>query len=76
MAVRLNKEDIDAIAKHVLGLMRECNHIIIEDAIEDADGKEWITEEKAAAILNLLIKNHITHRKGYSIQKMGLFSQE
>jgi len=53
MAIRLNKEEIDAIARRVLELMREGNHIIIEDAIEDADGDEWVTVEEAAAILNL-----------------------
>lgn len=43
MAIRLNKEEIDAIARRVLELMRESNHVIIEDAIEDADGDEWVT---------------------------------
>ena len=49
MAIRLNKEEIDAIARRVLELMRENNHVIIEDA----DGDEWVTVEEAAAILNL-----------------------
>jgi len=53
MAIRLNKEEIDAIALRVLELMREGNHVIIEDAIKDTDGDEWVTVEEAAAILNL-----------------------
>ena len=48
MAIRLNKEEIDAIARRVLELMREGNHIIIEDAIEDADGDEWVTGSRGA----------------------------
>lgn len=79
MAIRLNKEEIDAIARRVLELMREDNHVIIEDAIEDADGDEWVTAEEAAAILNLSkgriyqIKNHLTHRKGNSPQSRVYF---
>ena len=79
MAIRLNKEEIDAIARRVLELMRESNRVIIEDAIEDADGDEWVTAEEAAAILNLSkgriyqIKNHLTHRKGNSPQSRVYF---
>ena len=79
MAIRLNKEEIDAIARRVLELMRESNHVIIEDAIEDADGDEWVSVEEAAAILNLSkgrkyqIKNHLTHRKGNSPQSRVYF---
>jgi hypothetical protein len=75
MAIRLNKEEIDAIARRVLELMRENNHVIIEDA----DGDEWVTVEEAAAILNLSkgriyqIKNHLTHRKGNSRQSRVYF---
>lgn len=79
MAIRLNKEEIDAIARRVLELMRESNHVIIEDAIEDADGDEWVSVEEAAAILNLSkgriyqIKSHLTHRKGNSPQSRVYF---
>ena len=79
MAIRLNKEEIDAIARRVLELMREGNHVIIDDTIEDADGDEWVTVEEAAAILNLSkgriyqIKNHLTHRKGNSKQSRVYF---
>ena len=75
MPIRLNKEEIDAIARRVLELMRENNHVIIEDA----DGDEWVTVEEAAAILNLSkgriyqIKNHLTHRKGNSPQSRVYF---
>ncbi len=75
MAIRLNKEEIDAIARRVLELMRENNHVIIEDS----DGDEWVTVEEAAAILNLSkgricqIKNHLTHRKGNSRQSRVYF---
>ena len=79
MAIRLNKEEIDAIARRVLELMRESNYVIIEDAIEDADGDEWVSVEEAAAILNLSkgriyqIKNHLTHRKGNPPQSRVYF---
>ena len=33
MAIRLNKEEIDAIARRVLQLMRENNHIIKTDEL-------------------------------------------
>ena len=73
MAIRLNKEEIDAIARRVLELMRENNHAVIEDT------DEWVTVEEAAAILNLSrariyqIKNHLTHRKGNSRQSRVYF---
>ena len=79
MAIRLNKEEIEVIARRVLELMRERNYGVIEDAIEDADGDEWVTAEEAAAILNLSksriyqIKNHLTHRKGNSPQSRVYF---
>lgn len=79
MAIRLNTEEIDAIARRVLELIREGKHGIIEDAIEDADGDVWVTAEEAATILNLSksriyqIKSYLTHKKGNSPQSRVYF---
>ncbi len=75
MAIRLNKEEIDAIARRVLELMRKKEYVIFED--EDKD--EWVTAEEAAKILGLSkdriyhIKNHLTHRKGNSEKSRVFF---
>lgn len=75
MAIRLNKEEIDAIARRVLEYMRQDNRV----TIENGDKEEWVTAEEAAKILNLSrgriyhIKNHLTHKKGNSSKSRVLF---
>ena len=76
MAVRLYKDDIEAIARRVVELLMEQKDVPI---VKDED--EWVSAEEAAKILNLSrsriyqIKNHLTHRKGNTPQSRVLFNK-
>ncbi len=78
MAIRLNKEEIDAIALRVLEYIRKENYVIIEDV---DDGDDWVSAEEAAKILKISrgriyqIKNHLTHRKGNTPQSRLFFKK-
>ena len=73
MAIRLNSEEIDAIALRVLDYMHKRNYVVITEKDD-----EWVTAKEAAEILKISIgrlyhiKNHLTHRKGNS-EKSRLF---
>lgn len=76
MAVRLYKDDIEAIARRVVELLMEQ-----KDAPIVKDEDDWVSAEEAAKILNLSrgriyhIKNHLTHRKGNTPQSRVLFKK-
>lgn len=76
MAVRLYKDDIEAISRRVVELLLEQKEVPI---VNDED--DWVTAEEAAKILNLSrgriyqIKNHLTHRKGNTPQSRVLFKK-
>jgi hypothetical protein len=68
MAIRQDKEIVDANAIQSITSEREEKHF----SILDANGEEWVTPAEAARILHISvdriyhIKNHLTHRKGNS----------
>jgi len=76
MAVRLYKDDIEAIAKRVVELLLEQ-----KDAPILSDDDDWVSAEEAAKILNITrgriyqIKNHLTHRKGNTPQSRVFFKK-
>lgn len=76
MAVRLYKDDIEAISRRVVELLLEQKEVPI---VNDED--DWVTAEEAAKILNLSrgriyqIKNHLTHRKGNTPQSRVFFKK-
>jgi DNA invertase Pin-like site-specific DNA recombinase len=76
MAVRLYKDDIEAIAKRVVELLLEQKDVPF---VNDED--DWISAEEAAKILNISrgrvyqIKNHLTHRKGNTPQSRLYFKK-
>ena len=76
MAVRLYKDDIEAIAKRVVELLLEQ-----KDAPILSDDNDWVSAEEAAKILNITrgriyqIKNHLTHRKGNTPQSRVFFKK-
>jgi hypothetical protein len=77
MAIRLNNEEIDAIALRVIVYLRQGNFMIIKNE----SSKEWVTPEEAARILNISrdrvyhIKDHLTHRKGNSPKSRLFFKR-
>ena len=76
MAVRLYKDDIEAIAKRVVELLLEQKEVPIV-----SDDDDWVSAEEAAKILNISrgrvyqIKNHLTHRKGNTPQSRVFFKK-
>ena len=76
MAVRLYKDDIEAIAKRVVELLLEQKEAPIV-----SDDDDWVSAEEAAKILNISrgriyqIKNHLTHRKGNTPQSRVFFKK-
>ena len=76
MAVRLYKDDIEAIAKRVVELLLEQKEAPIV-----SDDDDWVSAEEAAKILNISrgrvyqIKNHLTHRKGNTPQSRAFFKK-
>ena len=76
MAVRLYKDDIEAIAKRVVELLLEQKELPIVN-----DDDDWVSAEEAAKILNISrgrvyqIKNHLTHRKGNTPQSRVFFKK-
>lgn len=76
IAVRLYKDDIEAIAKRVVELLLEQ-----KDAPILSDDDDWVSAEEAAKILNISrgrvyqIKNHLTHRKGNTPQSRLFFKK-
>ena len=76
MAVRLYKDDIEAIAKRVVELLLEQKEVPIVN-----DDDDWVSAEEAAKILNISrgrvyqIKNHLTHRKGNTPQSRVFFKK-
>ena len=76
MAVRLYKDDIEAIAKRVVELLLEQKDVPFAN-----DEDDWISAEEAAKILNISqgrvyqIKNHLTHRKGNTPQSRVFFKK-
>lgn len=76
MAVRLYKDDIEAIAKRVVELLLEQKETPIV-----SDDDDWVSAEEAAKILNISrgrvyqIKNHLTHRKGNTPQSRVFFKK-
>ena len=76
MAVRLYKDDIEAIAKRVVELLLEQTEASIV-----SDDDDWVSAEEAAKILNISrgrvyqIKNHLTHRKGNTPQSRVFFKK-
>lgn len=76
MAVRLYKDDIEAIAKRVVELLLEQKEAPIV-----SDNDDWVSAEEAAKILNISrgrvyqIKNHLTHRKGNTPQSRVFFKK-
>ena len=76
MAVRLYKDDIEAIARRVVELLLEQKDVPIVN-----DEEDWVSAEEAAKILNISrgriyqIKNHLTHRKGNTPQSRVFFKK-
>ena len=76
MAVKLYKDDIEAIAKRVVELLLEQKEVPIVN-----DDDDWVSAEEAAKILNISrgrvyqIKNHLTHRKGNTPQSRVFFKK-
>lgn len=76
MAIRLHKEDIEAIARRVVELLLENNKAPLIK-----DDNDWVTADEAAKILKLSrsriyqIKNHLTHKKGNTPQSRVLFKK-
>ena len=76
MAVRLHKDDIEAIAKRVVELLLEQKEAPIV-----SDDDDWVSAEEAAKILNISrgrvyqIKKHLTHRKGNTPQSRAFFKK-
>ena len=76
MAVRLYKDDIEAIASRVVELLLEQKEVPIVN-----DDDDWVTAEEAAKILKISrsrvyqIKNQLTHRKGNTPQSRVLFKK-
>ena len=76
MAVRLYKDDIEAIAKRVVELLLEQ-----KDAPILSDDDDWVSAEEAAKIPNITrgrtyqIKNLLNHRKGNTPQSRVFFKK-